>query len=88
MHFLRRLRARGVDVRMAPSFPIWQGLTECYFGDTAPVLELKDVVQQQSNAETSSTAENIQARRLPTSGNPDGGVDRDSSPSDNGHGTF
>jgi hypothetical protein len=50
------LRTGGVDVRMAPSFPIWQGLTECYFADTAPVLDLKDVVQQQFNAEMSSKA--------------------------------
>jgi hypothetical protein len=81
------LRARGVDIRMAPRFPIWQGLTECYFADTAPVLELKDVAQQQSNAETSPTAENIQARGLKTSGNPDDGGDSDGSPSDDEHGT-
>jgi hypothetical protein len=53
----------------------------------APVLELKDVVQQQSNAETSSTAKTIQARRLQTSGNPDDGGDSDGSPSDDEHGT-
>jgi hypothetical protein len=50
-------------------------------------LELKDVVQQQSNAETSSTAKTIQARRLQTSGNPDDGGDSDGSPSDDEHGT-
>jgi hypothetical protein len=57
-----------------------------FFADTAPILELKHVVQQQSNGETSSSAENFQAHRLPTSRNPDEGDNKDASPSEDGHG--